>query len=41
MRQAGPGFSDPAFQLSIEWLATPIAIERAENAGKSEIEFAH
>ena len=35
MRQAGPGFNDPAFQLPIEWLATRNAIAQAEKRQKN------
>jgi multimeric flavodoxin WrbA len=34
-RQAGPGFSDPGFQLPVEWLDTRQAIEAAQKRQKN------
>ena len=31
-RVAGPGYADPAYELSVDWLATKLALERAQLA---------
>ena len=35
-RKAGPGFADPEFELSVEWLETRERIQQAEREQKDE-----
>src|SRR5690242_20980495 len=34
-RPAGPGYADPTYELSVEWLASRAAVEQAERRQKS------